>query len=278
MRPLPDLDVMEPPHAVQSVPDHAARPILSVRGVSRLYGGVAAVSKVTLDVGRGDLLGIIGPNGAGKTTLFNLMSGFERPTDGEVWFEGRRVDGLRPYRIARLGLSRTFQNLRVAPGLSVFDNVSAGAIGQIGFPPWAPFLPGLGTRRAAAIEARVMQALGRVGLTEFAEQTAGSLSYGRRKYLEIARALATLPRLLILDEPAAGLNETETAALARFIQSLQAEGITILLVEHDINLVMTICTRVAVLAAGRKIAEGTPEAVQANPDVQEAYLGTALDD
>jgi branched-chain amino acid transport system ATP-binding protein len=248
-------------------------PVLAVRQLSRHYGGVAAVAEVDLEVGRGELLGIIGPNGAGKTTLFNLMTGFETPSAGTVTLDGRRIDGEPPHRIAACGLSRTFQNLRVAPGLSVFDNVSTGAIGQIGFPPWCAFLPRQGGRRGEEIRARTWSALARVGLTDVATRTAGSLSYGRRKYLEIARALATRPRVLILDEPAAGLNDSETAALARFIQSLCAEGITILLVEHDIDLVMGICTRIAVLAAGRKIADGTPEAVRRNPDVQEAYLG-----
>lgn len=256
----------------------APPPLLAVRQLSRLYGGVAAVAGVDLTVAPGDLIGIIGPNGAGKTTLFNLMSGFEQPTTGTVTFAGRRVERMAPHRIARLGLSRTFQNLRVAPGLSVFDNVSAGAIGRVGFPPWAAFLPGLGGGRAAAIARRTWQALERAGLAAEAERTAGSLSYGKRKYLEIARALASEPRLLILDEPAAGLNATETASLASFIRALNREGMTVLLVEHDIELVMSTCTRVAVLAAGRKIAEGTPDAVRADRMVQEAYLGTDLDD
>ena len=256
----------------------AATPILAVQGLSRLYGGVAAVAGVDLSVAVGDLIGIIGPNGAGKTTLFNLMSGFERPTAGTVTFDGRRVEGMRPHRIARLGLSRTFQNLRVAPGLSVFDNVSVGAIGRVGFPPGDAFLPGLGGARAEEIARRTWQALERAGLAADADRTAGSLSYGKRKYLEIARALASDPRLLILDEPAAGLNETETAALAIFIRALHGDGMTVLLVEHDIELVMSTCTRVAVLAAGRKIAEGPPQAVRADRAVQEAYLGTGLDD
>lgn len=257
--------------------DAAASTILAVQQLSRLYGGVAAVAGVDLVVARGDLLGIIGPNGAGKTTLFNLMSGFERPTSGTVLFEGRRIDGLRANRIARLGLSRTFQNLRVAAGLSVFDNVSVGAVGRYGFGPWHAFTPGAGGGRATAIAQRTWRVLERAGLAGDADRPAGSLSYGKRKYLEIARALATEPRLLILDEPAAGLNETETAGLAGFIRSLHADGITVLLVEHDISLVMSTCTRVAVLAAGRKIAEGTPAEVRADRAVQEAYLGSDLD-
>jgi branched-chain amino acid transport system ATP-binding protein len=156
----------------------------------------------------------------------------------------------------------------------VFDNVSVGAIGHYGYPSWLAFMPGAGGRRTAAIAQRTWAALDRAGLAADAERPAGSLSYGKRKYLEIARALATEPRLLILDEPAAGL--TETAGLAAFIRALHADGITILLVEHDIGLVMSTCTRVVVLAAGRKIAEGTPAEVRADRTVQEAYLGTEL--
>ncbi len=250
-----------------------AEPLLSVERVSRQYGGVLAVDGIDLQVERGEVLGIIGPNGAGKTTLFNLISGFARPSSGRIRLRGRRIDRLPAYRIARLGVCRTFQNLRLSPTLTVFDNVSAGAIGAIGFPAWRAVLPGAGARRSRAIADRSWAALERVNLAGRAEATASTLSYGQRKYLEIARALATEPELLILDEPAAGLNETETAALATFITALNQGGTTVLLVEHDMGLVMGICRRVVVLAAGRKIADGSPATVRADPAVQLAYLG-----
>ena len=248
--------------------------MLSVEGLSRRFGGVAAVSGVDMEVQAHDLLGIIGPNGAGKTTLFNLISGFTRPSAGRIILRGRRIDRMPAHRIARLGVSRTFQNLRVFPTLSVFDNVSVGAIGAIGFAAWRAALPFAGRARANAIAARSWQALERVGLAGRATLPAASLPYGQRKYLEIARALATRPDLLILDEPAAGLNETETASLAGFIRGLNDEGTTVLLVEHDMGLVMSTCRRVIVLAAGRKIADGTPDDVRSDPAVQAAYLGT----
>ncbi len=244
--------------------------MLTLESVSRSFGGVLAVDSVNLTVDRGELLGIIGPNGAGKTTLFNLISGFARPSSGRITFKDHRIDGWPAHRIAHLGLSRTFQNLRVFANLTVFDNVAAGAIGAVGFPAWRAFAGG---RTRADITARTWAALDQVGLADRAEDTVTALPYGRRKYLEIARALATHPELLILDEPAAGLNESETAELAAFIRRLNQGGLTVLLVEHDMGLVMGICRRVAVLAAGRKIADAPPAQVQADPAVQLAYLG-----
>jgi branched-chain amino acid transport system ATP-binding protein len=247
-------------------------PFLTLEGVSRRFGGVQAVDGVDLSIARGELLGLIGPNGAGKTTLFNLISGFARPSAGRIRFKGKRIDGWAAHRIAHLGISRTFQNLRVFPNLSVFDNVAAGAIGAIGFPTWCAFF---GDGRSEAITRRTWQALDQVGLADRAEDAVTTLPYGRRKYLEIARALATRPDLLILDEPAAGLNETETSELAGFVRQLNASGLTVLLVEHDMGLVMGICRRVVVLAAGRKIADAAPAEVQADRQVRQAYLGSA---
>jgi branched-chain amino acid transport system ATP-binding protein len=249
-----------------------AAPFLALQAVSRSFGGVKAVDRVDLVIRRGELLGIIGPNGAGKTTLFNLISGFVRPSSGQIHFKGQRIDGWPAHRIAHLGLSRTFQNLRVFANLSVFDNVAAGAIGALGFPPWRSFFAG---SRNAAITERTWQALEQVGLADRATDAVTTLPYGRRKYLEIARALATAPDLLILDEPAAGLNETETAELAGFVRDLNQSGLTVLLVEHDMGLVMGTCRRVLVLAAGSKIADAAPAEIQADPAVQLAYLGSA---
>lgn len=252
--------------------DSIATPFLVLEGVSRHFGGVHAIKDVDLSIGRGELLGIIGPNGAGKTTLFNLISGFVRPSAGRIRFKGKRIDGWAAHRIAHLGISRTFQNLRVFPDLTVFDNVAAGAIGALGFAPWHAFMGG---GRGAAITRRTWQALEKVGLADRAEDAVTTLPYGRRKYLEIARALATQPDLLILDEPAAGLNEPETAELAGFVRQLNESGLTVLLVEHDMGLVMGTCRRVVVLAAGRKIADAAPAQVRADAAVQLAYLGSA---
>lgn len=245
--------------------------LLEVDHVSRRFGGVQAVDDVTLALERGELVGLIGPNGAGKTTLFNLISGFTPLSGGAVRFNGQRIDGLKAHGVAARGVSRTFQNLRIFPNMSVFDNVSVGAVGAIGQNVAQALL---GARsRADAISARSWEALERVGLANHAEDLAANLSYGRRKYLEIARALAMKPTLLILDEPAAGLNDSETVALAGFIRELNADGLSIMLVEHDMALVMGICTRVVVLASGRKIADAAPNVVRTDPAVLEAYLG-----
>jgi branched-chain amino acid transport system ATP-binding protein len=245
--------------------------LLDVDRVSRRFGGVQAVDDVSLSLDAGELIGLIGPNGAGKTTLFNLISGFTPLSSGAVRFKGERIDGMKAHDVAARGMSRTFQNLRIFPNMSVFDNVSVGATGAIGQSA-AQALFGA-RRRADEISERSWTALERVGLAGSAEDLAANLSYGRRKYLEIARALAMKPDLLILDEPAAGLNDSETADLADFIRALSAEGLSIMLVEHDMTLVMSVCSRVVVLASGRKIADDAPDIVRADPAVLEAYLG-----
>ncbi|CUA84463.1 amino acid/amide ABC transporter ATP-binding protein 1, HAAT family (TC 3.A.1.4.-) [Chelatococcus sambhunathii] len=245
--------------------------LLTINGATRRFGGLTAVDGVSTTVAKGELVGVIGPNGAGKTTLFNLISGFTPLSAGKVHFKGRRIDGQKPFRIARLGIGRTFQNLRIFPNMSVFDNVSVGAAGMLGVNAAGAVFGG--KARSEAISRRAWAALEQVGLQGLAGELAANISYGRRKYLEIARALAMEPELIILDEPAAGLNDTETRELAAFIKRLHGDGMTVLLVEHDMGLVMGICERVVVLASGRKIADAAPEVVRKDAAVLEAYLG-----
>ncbi|HLY22910.1 MAG TPA: ATP-binding cassette domain-containing protein [bacterium] len=240
----------------------ASGDLLEARGLTKTFGGLRAVDDLSFTVRTGEILGLLGPNGSGKTTVFNLIAGALPPERGVVFFEGREITGLAPHRRAALGIARTFQLVRTLPGLTVLDNVLVARL--------------YGRARAAgarAARAEALECLGFVGLAGLAARPAGHLTLADRKRLEVGRALAAGPRLLLLDEPAAGLNPTEVAGLLALLRKIRAGGITIAIVEHNVGAMRDLCDRVVILNAGRKIAEGVPDETLEHAGVIEIYLG-----
>jgi len=252
----------------------SAETILSIEHVAVNFGGLVAISDMTFDVKRGEIVGLIGPNGAGKTTAFNVITGFQRQTSGEVLYRSRRLTGMKPHEIAKLGLVRTFQRTSVFKERSVFENVLTGLHCSGRSSLWDTLLQ---SRREKSSERELADAANEIlrfiGLERRAGEAAGILPYGEQRLVGVALALAVKPTMLLLDEPVSGMNHAETARFVKLLEKISASGVTILLVEHDMPMVMQVCNRIVVLNYGRIIAEGAPSEIQSNPEVIRAYLG-----
>lgn len=251
--------------------------LLEVQHISKHFGGLKATDDISMQVEQGEILGIIGPNGAGKTTFFNLITGTYRLTSGKIMFDGKDVTNYTPEKMAKLGIGRTFQNIKLFKFLSVLENVKVGFHIQTSTGITDSILHTKRYRNDEALaNEKGMEILRRVGLADQAALLAGNLPYGWQRRLEIARAMALAPKILLLDEPAAGMNPSETAELMAFVRTLRDDGITVVVIEHDMKFMMNLCDRIVVINYGKKLAEGTPAEVTRNEQVIEAYLGTGL--